>query len=123
MRVQNDADVETLQNELDKVDKWCNDNKMVLNINKCYHVKFTKKKNPLPSNYRLRTIELQETNSIKDLGIVVDGSLIFRDHIDKIINKASQLSGFLSRQIKSFKDPKVVIPVYNCLVRSKHFGV
>lgn len=118
MHVKDLGDVVQFQSEIDNVFTWCCQNKMILNIEKCTHIKFTKKRDPLSATYKLNGTPLTEVTNIKDLGVTVDSSLSFRPHIDNIVKKASQISGFVSRQIKVFKDPKVVIPVYNSLVRS-----
>lgn len=118
MRIKTADDATFFQYEIDKVFSWCCQNKMILNIDKCSHIKFSKKRNPLTCTYNLNETPLKEVSNIKDLGVTVDSSFNFRSHIDNVVKKASQLSGFISRQIKIFKDPKVIIPLYNSLVRS-----
>lgn len=118
MRIKTDNDTKFFQTEIDKVFSWCCQYKMILNIDKCYHIKFSKKRIPSIAVYYLNNIALNEVSTIRDLGVTFDSSLNFRAHIDNIVKKATQLSGFISRQIKTFKDPKVVIPLYNSLVRS-----
>ncbi|CAH2097232.1 unnamed protein product [Euphydryas editha] len=116
--IKTENDVKILQKDLDRVQTWSENNKMKLNIEKCYHIKFTRKKIPITAIYTLQKAHLKEVNEIRDLGVIVDSRLSFISHVDSIVKKASRLSGFISRQTKIFKDPKILIPIYNCLVRS-----
>ncbi|KAG7306859.1 hypothetical protein JYU34_008326 [Plutella xylostella] len=110
-------DCQLIQNDLNNIYKWCTENCMSLNAEKCLHIKFTRKKHPMPANYSINHTSLKEVNSIRDLGIIIDSSLSFRHHIDNIINKTSKLSGFINRQMKSLKRPSVTVVIYNTLVR------
>lgn len=116
--IDSQLDVIALQNELDRVGDWCYHNHMILNAQKCFHMKMTRRKNRTPARYTLNNEPLAEVNEIRDLGVLVDSTLSFRSHIDVIIKKASKLSGFISRQIKAFRNPDLIIPVYNSVVRS-----
>lgn len=112
------AHVHVLQSELNKVNDWCRANRMVLNCNKCFYIKFTRKKISMPATYILNGVTLKESKETRDLGIIMDSTLSYRPHFNKMINKANKLSGFISRQIKTLRDPKILIPVYYSLVRS-----
>lgn len=41
--------------------------------------------------------QLQILKQLKDLRVVLDSKLFFKEHIDYIINKAKQISGFVKR--------------------------
>lgn len=107
-----------LQNDIDTISNWCIDNKMLLNISKCYHIKFTRKLNPLPATYYINNIAISEVFSMRDLGVIVDTKLDFREHVDTIAKKGARLAGFVLRQTKFFKDYDIPIILFNCIVRS-----
>lgn len=55
---------------------------------------------------------------MRDLGVIVDAKLNYREHIDFISKKSSRLSGFVIRQTKFFNDNDIPIILFNCYVRS-----
>ncbi|CAH2087231.1 unnamed protein product [Euphydryas editha] len=92
---------------------------MVINTKKSYHIKYTRKKNPLKSSYILNLDTLQEVSEIRDLGVVMDAQLRFKAHIDTVVKQAAKMLGFLKRNTKGFVSPKTKIILFNSLVRSK----
>ena len=57
------------------------------------------------------------TTAEKDLGVLVDCNLNFDQHIFEIVKKANRLVGMISRVI-TFKDERVMVPLFKALVRS-----
>lgn len=111
-------DVTSLQADLSTIGLWCYKNKMVLNASKCFHIKFTRKRNFTNAVYYINGSPLDEVSSIRDLGVIVDQKLDFREHIDHIAKKGARLAGFVIRQTKTFKEPEIPIILFNCYVRS-----
>lgn len=111
-------DVRILQIDLDNVNKWCNDNLMLLNPLKCQHIKFTRKKRPAQAIYSINGTNVNEVCVIRDLGVILDQRLDFREHFEHIIRKGGKLAGFVLRQTKVFKQPEIPILLFNCYVRS-----
>ncbi|CAH2098975.1 unnamed protein product [Euphydryas editha] len=111
-------DTRALQNDIDAVNSWCIRNGMSLNIDKCYHIKFTRKRNRFNCVYKINNINLTEVDCIRDLGVIIDSTLSFRNHIEYVTTKASKLSGLVYRQMKMFNNPNLSILVFNCIVRS-----
>lgn len=91
---------------------------MTLNKDKCVHIKFSRKRKPLKHTYYIDGTPLTESTNVRDLGVIIDNTLSFRDHIDSIISKASQVSGLVLRLMKIFKEPSLTILVYNSIIRS-----
>ena len=68
--------IETLNEELDKVDKWLQANKLTLNIRKTHYMLFHRvrlKREPLIIYFRGETI--YRVNSTKFLGVITDDKL------------------------------------------------
>jgi hypothetical protein len=63
-------------------------------------------------------VGLKKVNEEKDLGITFDHELNFKEHISKIIIKASQVMGIIRRTFKSL-DIEIFKPLYISLVRSR----
>lgn len=111
------TDASLLQSDLSKVQQWCTENFMVLNSQKCYHIKFTRKKMPIPSVYKVGDDVLNEVNEVKDLGVTLDAKLTFIPHINNITKKAAQMMGFIRRNSNGFSVQSKIL-LYDSLVRS-----
>ena len=112
------SDINAIQHDIDAIRDWCNHNGMVLNSQKCHHIKYTKKKIPIASNYHLEGTALHETSEIRDLGVIIDSKLTFVPHINTIVKKSAQMLGFIKRNTKNFRLSHSKILLYNSLVRS-----
>lgn len=119
-RVDNPNEAFKLQEDLDSLSRWCKQNHMTLNTNKCYHIRFSRKKHNCCKDvtYRIDDIPLKQVQQIRDLGILLDSELRFDTHIDKITSKAFKTLGFILRNTKEFRQPDSIILLYNALVRS-----
>lgn len=107
-----------LQEDLNRLIDWCDNNRMLLNYGKCYHLKFTRKTRCISVDYFINGQKILEVNTIKDLGVTLDKKVTFIPHMENIIRKASKMLGFLIRNTKSFRNCKTKILLYNSLVRS-----
>jgi len=71
------------------------------------------------TSYRVNIKEsihtIQKVDCIKDLGILIDSQLTFKDHIQDKINKAYSMIGLLKRNFISM-DCKTFILLYKALV-------
>ncbi|CAK1585452.1 unnamed protein product [Parnassius mnemosyne] len=70
--VNNNTDQIQLQEDIDRITEWCRQNKMSLNTNKCYHIKFSRKFNKYNSSYNINGVDLAKVDEVKDLGIAID---------------------------------------------------
>ena len=79
-------DSQCLQRVIDKVKQWCDEWLLPLNVSKCNVMSFTSKTN-LDTSYCIRNKDSKHTirkvDSIKDLGILFDTRLNFKDHIQE----------------------------------------
>lgn len=66
------CDCEKLQEDLDRLEKWCCVNGMELNAEKCKVMRFYKKKNILNNDYKISDNILEKVDLIKDLGVFLD---------------------------------------------------
>lgn len=116
--IETDNDCALLQRDADAISEWCHANNMYLNVSKCFIITFTNKKAYIKNKYKLEGQVLERKTVAKDLGILFDQKLTFRDHYDHIINKAYGMLGFVVRSTKGFKNPNSFIYLYNALIRS-----
>ena len=96
-------DIEYLQNDLDAVYEWTEENNMLLNGLKFEHLTYGKndtlKQN---SSYYSDTATLIETkDKVKDLGVTLDTNLSYDHHIQQQIQKVKNISSRIYRTFKS----------------------
>lgn len=115
--VDNEDDCRRLQDTLDKFVLWCRANNMILSVPKCLVISFHRKKNPLQFEYAINGTTLTREQTVRDLGIVLDSNLTFRNHHEEIIAKARRQLGFIGKVTKEFKDPHTMKSLYVALVR------
>ncbi|XP_055381340.1 uncharacterized protein LOC129611940 [Condylostylus longicornis] len=116
-RIDSATDTLLVQRDLDSFANWCNFNNLSLNVSKCSVVSYTRRSVTITSNYVLNKANLNRVSSIKDLGVVFDEKLTFRQHYNAVISKANSVLGFVKRYTKEFNDPYVIKTLFVALVR------
>lgn len=111
-------DYAAIQRDLDVLAEWSLTNGMSLNTDKCYAISFTAKKQTFDHVYTLQGVPLTRVHTIRDLGVIFDSRLTFRDHYDNIINRCNRSLGFVLRSTKHFKKPSTTLTLFYSLVRS-----
>ncbi|XP_058828267.1 uncharacterized protein LOC131688131 [Topomyia yanbarensis] len=111
-------DARLLQCDLEIFANWCSNNQMVLNASKCSVISFTRKHSLIIFNYELYGNNLRRDTSVKDLGVILDSKLTFRDHVSYVTSKASRTLGFIFRTAKNFRNVHCLKSLYCSLVRS-----
>ena len=107
-----------LQADLHSLQTWTEKWNLYFNVQKC-KVMYIGKKNP-KHDYFMKlnniTSKISECDSEKDLGITLDTSLKFDNHIQKKINKANQVMGLIKRSF-DYLHKDVFVRLYKTLVR------
>ena len=83
---------------------------------KCQLLRLTNKKQPIISNYSVHNTKLEDVQSAKYLGVVIDSKLNWKDQVSSVTKKANQVLGFVRRNISDCP-PKVKAVCYKTLVR------
>lgn len=117
--VKNMDDVRFLQKNLNIIHQWCLENKLCLNINKCFFVSYSKKILKIPSRYDINNAVISGVSSIKDLGVTFDEKHHFTNHIHNITTAASKSLGFIFRTCKNFSNIECIISLFRAFVLSK----
>lgn len=117
--ITNQSDADELQDDLNRVYQWAEDNNMKFNISKCHLMSFSRSTQFINNNYYLNGILISRVQSTRDLGVLINCSLTFNDHINSCISSASKMMGFIIRQGVNFQNLKTFITLYNALVRSR----
>ena len=115
--VKTKEDTFTLQNDLDKVYQWTDDNNMMLNDVKfevLRHGKNEQLKNE--TSYKTPTGQIITTkNDVKDLGVIMSDSCVFTNQINKVIEKAKNLTSWILRAFTT-RNFNAMITLYKALV-------
>ena len=102
--VETEEDVEMLQRELNSVYDWQESNNMLFNASKFELVRIGKNEE-LKNNTSYFTPNMSDvidrTESVRDLGIILDDDMTFSSHINKMKASLKQKSGWLLRSIHS----------------------
>ena len=99
-KICNEEDVENLQEDLSKLHKWGQENNMEFNKGKFVVLRYGKnteiKENT--SYFSGDTDEIiEEKESTRDLGVIMQNDAGFEEHIEKVCKKVRQKSGWLFR--------------------------
>ena len=108
----------TLNTEIDKVSQWFICNKLSLNISKTNFIRFkptASQNNYNRYNINIDGLSLTELRSTKFLGITIDSSLTWNDHIHNIHTSVSRTIGILYR-LKNFISQNSLVILYNALI-------
>lgn len=112
------SDALFLQQQLEVFANWCEKNRMVLNASKCSVIPFGRKRSMYLHEYTLSGAAVKRENAVKDLGVILDSKLTYKEHVSYIVSKASSQLGFLFRFGKHFQDIYCLKALYCALVRS-----
>lgn len=119
-KIMNLNDARLLQNDINEIAKWCMNNRLSLNTNKCYVMSTTRKLNINVHcfSYNINGTPLIRVDSFRDLGVIFDSKHTFESHINLITSKSFKMLGFISRSLNKFKNMKTYLILYNTYVRS-----
>lgn len=107
-----------LQNDVDELLGWCNENGMRVNIKKCKAITFSRGLNPTVYQYQIDATQLERVESIRDLGVIIDCKLRFNEHVAVTTAKAFSVLGFIRRNAAQFTDVYTLKSLFCGLVRS-----
>lgn len=107
-----------LQEDLDRLDRWFEINKVRLNISKCCHISFFKGKGKVNNCYSLKGVTLSCAFNIKGLSVIFDENLSFMEHINTVTIKLFEMVSFIIRSCRSFS-ANTIKNVYCSLLTSR----
>ena len=111
-RIRSLQDASFLQEQLNIFSSWCEVNRMLLNPSKCSVISFCRKKETFLYDYKLSGTTIPREAYVKDLGVILDAKLTYRQHTAYIVDKASMNIGLVFRMTKDFTDVYYLKSVY-----------
>ena len=118
-RINNQNDIYLLNKDLVNLNNWNKQNNLDFNEFKCKVMIFGKEISDSNFKFSINNQDLEYVKSIKDLGIIFDNKLTFKDHINSVISKSKKALWLLKYHTKGFKNREAIIHLYNTLVKSK----
>ncbi len=95
VEVANDRNSVALQQSLDKIYSWANAWQLCINVNKTYVLTLSNKAySSSCRSYFINHIDLPYCNPISDLGIFIDRSLTFKNHIILLLSHFNDAAFF-----------------------------
>lgn len=102
--VEHPSDCQKIQEDLDRLAAYCSKMDLFLNLEKCVAITYTRNKSFVCHSYLVNNTQLKTVSEIKDLGVIMDSKLLFKFHIEKIINESNKMLGFIKRNTKYFRN-------------------
>ena len=107
-----------MQDDLNRADLWAILWDMIFNNKKCHHMHVAE--NSIVSTYNMGSgenrTEIQKMKSEKDLGVIIDDKLKFREHITQKVNIANRNLGIIFRPF-TYMDKEIILNLYKAMVR------
>ena len=116
--VRGEAEVEQLQQDLDTLFLWARDNNMQFNGKKFQLLRYGKNTELKESTtyFTEDTSEIVEREEVvRELGILLSEDGCFKNHIDKVVAKSKQKSGWILRTFES-RSPCLMQTLFKTLV-------
>jgi hypothetical protein len=98
--ISSQADIHTLQSDLDHLHSWETDWQMEFNPDKCKVMHITRARKPFLHNYTLDGTSLECVDTSTYLGVDLSAQLDWGPHINKIANKSNRTLGFIKRNLQ-----------------------
>jgi hypothetical protein len=118
--IDNEADVQLLQNDLQIVYQWCETNNMTLNADKFEHLpyNFYKKQNAKSCYKDNLGNQIDHSKTVKDLGVHMSADGTFKHHIGTTVTKAKQMCSWILRTFNT-RARLPMLTLYKSLVLSQ----
>ena len=114
---ESDCIMTEIQEDLQRVEQWMKNSKLVLNLTKTKCMLFGTKQKLANASFKtqLHGSEIERVRSFCYLGVTLDEHLSWKEHVSKVFTKVNKRLGLLGR-IRSCLTLKAAKCVYNCLV-------
>ena len=105
-----------LQREVQKLHLWSVRNGLQINLNKCRVISFYHGLQKISAHYFIAETELDRVDQLRDLGVIMDSSLSFKEQLKVVVNKCLKIFGFIRNVTLDFKNASTIIYLYKTLI-------
>ena len=118
-KIKTKEDTELLQQDLNTIYKWADDNLMQFNEGKFERMSHGDARNAEKGMYKTKSGKLIEENkTVKDLGVITSRDVSFSEHIDDLVLSSKIKAGLLLRTFKT-REAEPMLKMFNSFIRSK----
>lgn len=110
--IKSNDDINILQRDINTFSKWCRDNRLLLNAAKTTFMSFAKRTRKFESTYALDGGIIKRSTSVRDLGIVFDERLVFRQHIEQVVHRAESMLAVACRYAREAGNQSLIFKVF-----------
>ncbi|XP_055622268.1 uncharacterized protein LOC129765855 [Toxorhynchites rutilus septentrionalis] len=97
------SDCQDLQTLVCTFADWCSRNMLSVSVEKCNVISYHRKNQPIIHDYILFGCHLDQVQHLKDLGVILDSGLSFRNHYHDIVARANRQLGFIFKIADEFR--------------------
>ena len=115
--IASEGDCLMLQKSINRVSKWFDCWEMKVNAEKCSVLRINNR-HKINYSYKINGNEIMDVNFARDLGVIFDTKLSFKQHVQKIVGRAYMNMGLIKRNFDLI-DKKSFLCLYKSLVRSQ----
>ena len=101
-------DRDLFNEDIQAATEWAIKNKMQLNKLKYQLLQYGKNKD-LKIPYKIDEVEVEKSNSVKDLGVLMDEDMSFGEQITTIKNKAKKVAGWIFRIVQTRRQDHIML--------------
>ena len=101
-KIKTEEDIEKLQQDLEKVYNWAEENLMEFNEDKFEQMSHGHTENVREGIYKTKSgNEIKPKKTIKDLGVLISKNMSFKEHINDIVQSSKVMSGLVERTFET----------------------
>ena len=116
--ITSDDCIEYLQSDINRMVKWCQDWRLAINPEKCYHVQYNPKsmKKSFDPTYLIENNTIVRKSKVRDLGILISDDLKYHAQVESAVRRAHCEINRIRRSFVS-RSPKFIGDMYKLYVR------
>ena len=108
-----------MQEGLNAIYEWANNNKMKFNTDKFEYISHGEMDGVPNEAYKNpEGISIVSDDTVRDLGVICNNNLLFKEHIDNIVMKSKVMSGIILRTFTT-RERNVMLQLYSTYIRSR----
>jgi len=109
-----------LQTAINQLEKWCIENDLHLNLDKCSILSISNKRehNIVIADYKYGSHSFKRVTEQRDLGVTIDSKMNFIAHKSSVISRAKSTLGFVKRFCYNVENIGTLKTLYSALVES-----
>ncbi|CAL4083541.1 unnamed protein product [Meganyctiphanes norvegica] len=114
-----EEDPHKMQEDLNAIYEWANNNKMKFNTDKFEYISHGEMDGVPNEAYKNpEGISIVSDDTVRDLGVICNNNLLFKEHIDNIVMKSKVMSGIILRTFTT-RERNVMLQLYSTYIRSR----